>query len=896
MDFTVFNTNTTNIFPMANDTKNGQLMTEWNLRSRETVGTSEAVKYMIGPSYTHAEEDFNVDVLRDSTGVQLSSSIIQIATGRALVNGHFIESLAPIQIDLLEANANARTNGLGELKGRLAIGLRAMYSTETTMAGALLPYNSDAVYEGIKVVILPIEEFKLPQDVPTMEDQVTAHLKLAEFTYNNSSISSIIQNYPARIQNVSADRIGDVDRLLSDTYITKNGLNPGKLYTMAGKGTEDGQRLDTWCDSTGSLMVWDANPTLEDGASSTLKEAAFTTTSDGHTILQIPHQNVDGMTNTAGEYQHYSDKVYQLPLASYSAGTAGTVDRAYTNHVKAVQEEINNIYRMPNGKQVGFIDVLDFVDTDVRDLPEINNNWNIGDYIVVRQDNTLTTSYEGVQPPATIYVLLPGIVSAYTFHSVVTDDTTVPEDITGIEIERDTWTNADGSLVIDTTDPEVYGTYFDLSPNYRGSVGTDYFLLIEIYTEILNEGQEDEETVEHRRYYYYTVSQSGDRSYSEPVQITAEIPLAQEDIIGGFYNVPETQLDAGYVFRDETGHLVLLDYALLRSGVLAYQLGEDFESPANITFEEVQTNLDEYVNERVAFPNANQQQNADNPNVINITLNLSEEAEEDSPIINIYNIDSRFNTSIYIHINGSANSATVINISDCQKVRIDSNINGNSGTRPTINLYRSCLYYDPNVIDMLNTIQDMSLWYEKYEETDADLLVDNMTVREVNSPVLPDDLDYWNYTAPNDNHYMYALQSITFGPDGSIVGAGMYVKNETTSNVATGKSIITSTFSLPQGYGLNYPKSKLTKQIKITGSFVSAYANTSPEGYMVMNTSFSALTNATDPNNSDTNVAEGSISFLTDAELIQSVAGLPLGTTLDCWQTGSFNVFHGVVI
>ena len=408
----------------------------------------------------------------------------------------------------------------------------------------------------------------------------------------------------------------------------------------------------------------------------------------------------------------------------------------------------------------------------------------------------------------------------------------------------------------------VYGTYFDLSPNYRGSVGTDYFLLIEIYTEILNEGQEDEETVEHRRYYYYTVSQSGDRSYSEPVQITAEIPLAQEDIIGGFYNVPETQLDAGYVFRDETGHLVLLDYALLRSGVLAYQLGEDFESPANITFEEVQTNLDEYVNERVAFPNANQQQNADNPNVINITLNLSEEAEEDSPIINIYNIDSRFNTSIYIHINGSANSATVINISDCQKVRIDSNINGNSGTRPTINLYRSCLYYDPNVIDI----------------------------------VLPDDLDYWNYTAPNDNHYMYALQSITFGPDGSIVGAGMYVKNETTSNVATGKSIITSTFSLPQGYGLNYPKSKLTKQIKITGSFVSAYANTSPEGYMVMNTSFSALTNATDPNNSDTNVAEGSISFLTDAELIQSVAGLPLGTTLDCWQTGSFNVFHGVVI
>ena len=100
---------------------------------------------------------------------------------------------------------------------------------------------------------------------------------------------------------------------------------------------------------------------------------------------------------------------------------------------------------------------------------------------------------------------------------------------------------------------------------------------------------------------------------------------------------------------------------------------------------------------------------------------------------------------------------------------------------------------------------------------------------------------------------------------------------------------------MPQGAGLQYPKSKLTKQIKITGSFVNAYATTNPQGYMVMNTSFSALTDATSAYDSN-DYSEGVISFLTDAELLQSVTGLPLGTQLDCWQTGSFHYFKGVVI
>ena len=875
MNFNVFNANSTNLWPVANDTKNGQLMTEWNLKSRETVETNETIQYMCGLSYVHSEKDFEVSVLTDGAGQIASSSTLQISEGWGIVDGVFIQSLAPVTVDLLEMNAQAQLEGLPPLKGRLSVGLRAMYATESTLAGTLKTYDSNEMYEGIQLVILPRDEFKLPIDVPTQQDQVTAHLKLADFNFVNGSISSIVQNYPAKVQNVSAERVGNIEKLLSDIYVTKTGLDPRKLYSFAGKGTDDTIRMDTWCDSTGSLMVWDANPQAVDGAASSYKEATFGTQTDGKTILVLPHQNVDGMTNTAGEYQHYADKVYELPLANYSQGTPGTVDRNYTNHIKDVQEQINNIYRMPAGRQVGFMDILN----DRSELPTLNNNWKVGDYILVRQDNTMSENYTGTQPPSTMYVVLPGIISAYTYASKVDNSDQVPSDLTGIEIQKDTWDNTEGDLTVDITDPDTYGQYFDLSAGFRGQLNVDYFMLHVIT---------GEDTYSR---YYYKVSATGNRAYSSPVQVTAEFPLAQEEIIGGFYNVPETALDNGYVFRDETGHLILLDYALLRSGVLAYQLGQDFETAAGTTASEVQTNLDEYVNSRVAFPNAAQISNSDNPNVINITIDLSAEAAEDNPEINIYNIDSRFNTSIYIHINGSADENTVINISDCQKVRIDSNIGGS----PVINLYRSCLYYDANVIDYLSTISNMSLWYERYEEDQPNLLVDNMTVTEVDAPVIPDDLDYWNPSAPNDNHYMYALQSITFGPDGTIVGAGMFVKNESTSNVQEGKSIITSTFALPQGAGLQYPKSKLTKQIKITGSFVNAYATTSPQGYMVMNTSFSALTDATSAYDSN-DYTEGVISFLTDAELIQSVTGLPLGTQLDCWQTGSFHCFKGVVI
>ena len=873
MNISLFPVWSTNIFPLANDSKSGgQLMTEYNLRSRESVATPQNVKYMIGPSYCHSEDDFKIRIQTDGAGTIISYSTLEILSGRALVNGHFIESLTNITVDILALNEKAKLEGQPVLKGHLCIGLRAMYSTEPTMAGAMIANNKDEIYEGIQVVILPDAEFKLPTDdkADTQPDLVTAHIKLGEFNFINGAINSVSNNYPEKCRCVSADRIGNIDQLLSDVYVRKTGLNPKKLYVFSGKGTDPATGLDTWCEANDSLMIWDRNPELTTDIP-LATQAAFGTDSTGRTQLVLPHKQVDGMTDTNGNTQYFKDKTLNLPLADYNAGTSGTVDKKYTNNIKQIAEDLRNVYRMPNGKQVGYISILDTVE----DLPTINSNWNIGDYILIGQDNTLEETLDGIRPPSTMYVVLPGVVTKYTYNTSVENSTQVPPGLDGMELGYDERDVANGEEV-NTTDPDVYGMYFDLTSGVRGTIGEDYFVV----------SLKDGDTVTR---YYYTVSQTGDRSYSEAVYVTGEIPLAQEDVIGGFYNVPETQLDAGYVYRDETGHLRLLDYTLLRSGTLAYQLGEDFETPAGITAEEIQANLDEYVNQRVVFPNATQQAESTNPNVINVTIDIS--AEEEETTINIYELDSRFNSSVYLHINGTATSNCTINIFDCQKIRIDQNIGGES----VINLYRSCLYYDSNIIDRLNIIQDMTLWYERYEETDPNLLVDNMTVRECDAPIIPDDIDFWNPSTPNDNHFMYALQSITFGPDGSIVGCGLFIKNETSSNISEGNFVITSTFEIPQGAGLTYPRSKMTKALKVTGSFVNAYPTDEPEGYMVLDTNFSALSQTYDEYDTS-NVVKGSIAFYVRALHVTNVTGMPMGTSIDCWDSNAFHCFWGTVI
>lgn len=876
MNFTIFPVASTNIFPISNSKNGGQLVTEWNLRSRESVCTPENVRYHIGPSYAHGEEDFKVDYYGGGKGTALS-----ISAGRAVVNGHYVEALTPMVIDLVQANAELKNRQQAPLKGKLAIGIRVFYSTEATMAGSLLIENADHMYEGVQLVILPEEEFKLPQDVPGegQAGQVTAHLKLATFNYINGSISSLTNNYPGKCQSISATRISNVDQILSSGYVKKTGLNSRKLYTYSTKLDDPDNGVDTWCDSTDSLMIWDTQNPPHSTAAPRYNVATFALSADSrHIDLVIPHKQVDGMKTPEGVREYYQPRTLQIPAADYSTNTPGTVTPDYTQRIKSIEEKVRNQKYLPWGKQKHFIDILN----DVSELPPISSNWDNGDYVFVRQDNTFGYQTSLSQAPASLYVVLPGLVRDIAYASQIEvpigESLTIPTDST--ELGR-----VVSDIQINGQDSSTWPVFFTGVDNVRGNsedlskgIAPDYF--VATWTN-------DAGTT---TYYFFVVASTGPKEYSSPVQMTGELPLAQNNIIGGFYNVAETELDQGYIIRDENGHLRLLDYSLLRSGALAYQLSESFTAPSGISTEDVQSYLDEYVNQRVAFPDYTVRQDSSVPNVIDITLELPEES--DASVLNIYDIDSRFNTAIYLHITGSANNNTIINISDCQKIRIDNNIGGN----PVINLYRSGLYYDASILNYLNTIEDMSLWYEKYSEDDPSIVVDNMTVRELYTPILAQHDDFWTNSVENDNHYMYALQSLTFGADGAVIGVGIYIKNDTTANIQLGHSVLSAQFVLPQGSGLIYPQSRMSYAIKITGTFVTAYRVDEPAGYIVIDTNFTALTKPYDAY-AQTKEITGSIAFHANSSLVTHVIEeVDPGVDVYGWVSGSYHIFNGGVI
>lgn len=879
MNFKKFSVGTTNIFPLANSTAGGQLLTEYNLRSRESVSTHPDVKYMIGPSYVHSSDDFEVRVQQDDSKVTISSSTLEILPGRAVINGHYIESLAPILIDLAEANAS-RQPGEPALKGELSVGLKVMYSTTETMAGSMLVENKENVYEGIQVVVLPRDEFILPwtnNESKTDESLVTAHIKLADFIYLNGKIINIEEN-KAKIQSLSANRIADVDGLLSDVYVTKTGLNTkNHHYVFSSKSTK-GKFRDTWCSADESLMVWDNSNKMEplkEDPNKTLPQAAFDTGSDGRTIqLCIPHKQVDGARDTDGN-QLYMRPVYlNIPVADYTKSSCGTVDGNYTSYIKQIRSELNNIYVTMKGKQVHYIESLDAREN----LPPINPAWNAGDYILVGNDLTVSDATDSTTL-STMYVVLPGRVL-----SVSAPKLSDKPPYSGVQLGY-----KESDEEPDTKDSTVFNAIwaFDKNTNLRGTKGVDYFT----YAHVTATG--DDKKIQK---YYYPVDSTEERVYSSPIFVTGQVPLAQTERVGGFYNVDQSARDNGYIWLDETGHLQLLDYALLRSGTLAYQLGQNWDSGSGLTIESIQEALDDQVNDRVAFANANHASESDYNDVIDIYIRLSEQDEDStaSKQIVIKNIDSRFNTSAYIHVTGSSNVPVEVYVINCQKVRVDNNIPSNVH----FNIVGSCLYYDSEVLDN-SSAENITLWYAKYSKDDPNLIVDGMTVRELDAPMISTDISYWDEENPNDLHYMYALSSITFGNDASILGMSIAVKNDCTDNIELGSRIIVGKFNLLQGNGFTYPVTKLNRNLKLSGSFITAYrtklGEDAEEGFIVYDSNLTVTTDIYD-GSEDTSTATGTISIYVKSEFVKNVIGLDDNTSIDGWRSDEYHTISGGAI
>lgn len=906
MNLIAFSVNNTNVFPISNSHAGGQLLTEYNLRSRESVLTDKSIEYPIGQSYTHSDRDFRITQDQDGSGVVINASAIQISEGRAIVNGHYVESLTPVVIDLMECNAALAAEGKPLLSGNLCVGLRIMYSTTQTMSGAMLVEDQiTGMYEGIQIVILPKEgllgeRFTLPSDSPTDESKVNAHLKLGEFQFQGGSVLSIKDNAD-KSKVMSADRLSDVASFISDTYLTKSGLNAQRLYTFAGKGTNPSTGVDSWCDSTDSLMIWDQHPTTTSSIGVT--NAVFQYDVSNDTVnLVLPHKQVDGMEDTQGNPLYYKDKVLNIPSADYGLGTGGVVSKSYTNVIKSIDDKIKAYYTLPNGKlryYYGDEKKDEAILTNRADLPKPYNNstWIPGDYVLVRQDATVYTEYDYnttssiVKYPTTMYIVLPGHVLSISYFGYVADPDLVPVGLEdGTEVGNATVT--DGSF--DYQNISVVSNLLGIpSTYYRGIVNKDYFRVSWVQTS---------GGTTNTFYYFYKVADADVYSLSnEPLIVTGQIALATENVVGGFLNVDADDAQGGgYVYRDSDGHLRVVDYSLLASGALAYQLGHnlDFDGTTNV----IQTNLDKYVNQRVVFPDSTQIKNVmaynENNNStqkianhihIDIylpTIDIDSGSPEEQEL-NIYDLDSRFSSSLHIHLHGGS-QYNVVNIINCEKVKIYIE----DGGSPKINLYKSCVYYDTAIIDYFTIIQDMSLWYEKFNDEDPDIQVNGMTVEMIGQPEIQTVEEFWSTVTPNDNHYSYAVRSITFGPDGTVTGIGMLVTDNVTGNIADGSYVFACPFTLPQSQSLPYPPRRMTKTLKVAGNFVTAYPLSvyAPEGYKIKNNSFTAMTS---PYVSGTTEISGTISFLTHIESVTNVAGIDPTSFIDGWDSNHYYIFYG---
>lgn len=931
MHFITFPVATTNIFPLSNSKQGGQLVTEYNLKSREMVATNPNIKYSVGPSFIHSLDDFKIKLLEDSdvpeydpnktydkgdycrynndtyvcvvaitvpevfdsehwVQTSISTSIIQVDPGRAVVNGHFVETLAPMIVDLSLANAELKQAKKPLLYGNLSIGLKAYFSTDVTMAGAMLIENTDNMYVGIQLVIENTSDFKTPDDCPTLaeQDQVTADIKLADFTYVNGvvSASSILPNKNAT-RYIPSARIHDFDDILDDKYVTSENLIDKLFYTYSG--------LSGWCDSTDSLMVWDSQPfpmvTTEPST-----EAEFKTDDRGNVKLVIPHKQQDGIINDNGDRVYYKDKVLSFPTASYNQETSGVVTKEYTQNIKAIANVLNTYKQFTNGKQIMYLDTLS-MDSEGNysyEFPKDLSNYNVGDYILVREDYTMASSEDSGSAPSTMYFVLPGGVT-----SIRWGNRTKP---TGIRLGNPEvlWEgDGAGTPTEDNPSAEELLEMFNYT-TFRGTT-SDYF-------EIVWHNELDTQQIS----YYYPVASTGPKTWSDAVLITGGIPLATETQVGGFYNASTDTAysDAGYVYLDDTGHLRLMDYALLRSGTLAYQLGSDFRVPSNQTLEYIQAYLNESVNDRIAF--ISNAPLTSTPTMINVYITLP--VEEGT--INIFDIDSRFNTGVYIHFlvedKTKDYSGISINITNCEKVRIDSSIttvpNG-----PIINIFRSCLYYDAEIINYVRTcdpnnlrstvlfpnyvdftgFDNLRLWYARFTESDPELVVNGMEISQPNVAMTTQEIAFWDEAISEDNHYNYALRSITLSNSGKLIACSMYVSNgstyqHVTAVNATTHTIIADKFILPQGAALNYPMACIDSPIKITGTFSTAYRASSDVEWVVTDTIFSAKSGVY---NVATGMGEGSIAFNSTTYLVPD---LYVNTqTIDALGANDYHIFYG---
>lgn len=790
---------------------------------------------------------------------------------------------------------------------------------------------------------------------------------LANFQGDVAGISSSIQDssglltghleaYEALVTQVNDlnDNLSSRITALENRWVSNT--SSGESSSTSEKDTQQDTDIETLKTQVAALKVQ-----LEQLRTNvtTINENVTTSIRNTSSTLDTLYQELYGANKdgSSGDIRDSSTSIEQL--RSQYDYLYDAVHDLYNGVESIVQDSVDSVY---NKVLTTLRSTLEAELAAIADQYNISTGWAPGDYVLVAQDQTMgAVTSDETSFPSTMYVVVPGMTpldSKYvaSYYDVFFTDLSTPINrVTGSsDVSSDTYSEAldtyssavatvkrqvparfvygyelGGNDVEELSSaddlPDVYNSSDMLNALYnspalmegvRGTPGRDYFVMRYRYpventvsnTYVDSISGDTYEGVQCQVYrwvsVFFTLDFVTDKielDVENPIILSGGTPYAEDARVGGFLNVGSDVYGAGYVSRDDSGHLRLNDFEFLAAGVSAYQLGEDRTEGAGLDISELQEIFDQYVNDRIAFPNDSQlyraSENHLRTDTITIDINIGESSEG---VLNIYNIDTRFNTAVHLKITGSATENVVINISNCARLRITMD----ETSSPTITLTDVCLYYDADIIDKIASIEGLSLWYERWEETDPQLEVDGMTVIYQGKLEPKGTYDFWTHASGNDNNYAYALRQITFGSDGTIIGIGVAITDNNTPNVhPTAESVFASTFTLPQSIGLPYPITRLTKQIKVTGNFVTAYYSTegSKHGYAVKNTSFTILTQKYIKYTDVKEYIQGVISFYTRNSFIEDVNGVEGGTlmalgdeyAIDGWESGAYHIFYG---
>jgi hypothetical protein len=402
----------TNMFPVANDTNGGQLVSEWNLKQLDSVMGDPRIQWASYPSYAQTASDFAIAQVGGTEPASLFIGKTGGLSNRAIIDGHFLEVLGRQRINLLSSSGVGGTIDSSAVleSGTYEIGLVAVYSGDSTLSsqppgretqiagavdGTTKLFGQSGMFGGVAVVIGRVggeSRLRTPADCRRTLDRdlVNCHLKLGSFVWQREVfqgavgggiVDGTVRNYTTeKLQFLGAERIiAGNDSSSHSPFTGKDGVDPSKLYaysTRPPSADEEGEHNhDMWTDVTFDMLNL-----LE-------SRMEYDAVADRVMFVAPYKRNPYQLDN------HPIDRDFRFAFPNANPAfreNAGMMGRFYKS---AIDELIRlndalGFGQLKNGRLVRIIDELwNYESADVlTSLPPISNNHNAGDVIWILKD------------------------------------------------------------------------------------------------------------------------------------------------------------------------------------------------------------------------------------------------------------------------------------------------------------------------------------------------------------------------------------------------------------------------------------------------------------------------------------------------------------------------------